>query len=87
MVLLSMQDIPHTGVKEGGWWFYHGGDEKIYFNVAKSIADLNLIAEPPYFPIGFSLFLAPFIYFAGATQITDILKPVFIIHAFLLFPF
>ena len=83
MVFLLMQDVPHTGVTMDGWWFKHGGDERVYFDLAKSISRLN--PQKSIATLGFPLFLAPFIYFTGATQVEDILKPVFIVHAFLLF--
>lgn len=83
MVLLSMQDIPHTGVQEGGWWFEPGGDEVQYFNLAKSIAQLNLAKAKV--TLGYPIYLAPFIYFTNAEDIKDILKPVLFIQAFILF--
>ena len=83
MVLFLMQDIPHTEVKMGGWWFRHGGDEVTYFNFAKSIAQLDL--KKASSNIGFPLFLAPFIYFTRANTVQNILKPIFIINAFILF--
>lgn len=83
MVLFAMQDIPPTGVKLGGWWFNHGGDEQEYFSLAKSIADLDLIQGRQ--TLGYPLFLAPFIYFTGADNMKDIAKPLFIIQAFILF--
>ncbi len=83
MVLFLMHDIPQTGVQEGGWWFVHGGDERTYFNLAKTISQLKL--EKSIVTLGFPLFLAPFIHFADAVQVEDILKPIFIINAFLLF--
>lgn len=83
MVFLLMQDIPRTGVQEGGWWFYHGGDEEHYFNLAKSISQLKPVKEKV--TLGYPLFLAPFVYITQAENIKDILKPVFISQAFLLF--
>ena len=83
MVFLLMNNIPPTGVKMDGWWFYHGGDEQTYFRLAKSITQLDLKKAPSN--IGYPLFLAPFIYFTGATTLQDILKPIFIINAFILF--
>jgi len=83
MVLLSMQDIPHSGVKEGGWWFEPGGDEIQYFALAKPISQLNLVSSRV--TLGYPLFLAPFIYLTNAQDIKDILKPIFIIQAFILF--
>jgi len=83
MVFLLMQDIPPTGVKLDGWWFYHGGDENTYFSFAKSIADFNIAKAKAV--IGYPLFLAPFIFFTEAQSKFDILKPIFIIYAFLFF--
>ena len=83
MVFLLMNDIPHSGVKMGGWWFYQGGDEKRYFNLAKSLSQLKVVKEKV--TLGYPLFLAPFVWLTGAEDITGIVKPVFIIKAFLLF--
>ena len=85
VVLLLMHNIPYTNVKEGGWWFYHGGDEQCYFNLAKAISKGKLV--PEIFPLGYPLFLSPFIYFSQANQIKDIVKPVFFIQAILFFSF
>lgn len=85
MVFFLMQDIPHTGVQEGGFWFYHGGDEIGYFNLAKSISQFNLVQET--FPLGFPLFLAPFVYFSGAEETKDVMKPVFLINSIIFFSF
>jgi len=83
MVLLLMHNIPYTGVKEGGWWFYHGGDEIRYFHLAKSISEFKLVSE--IFPLGYPLFLSPFIFFTKANELKDIIKPIFIIQAILFF--
>ncbi|MBA7702252.1 hypothetical protein ES703_111012 [subsurface metagenome] len=84
MVLFLMQDIPHTGVELGGWRFYPDGDEGTYFNFAKPMSQFRLV-EGRQMPMGFPLFLAPFIYFTKAETIEDVLKPIVIVHAFLLF--
>lgn len=42
MVLFLMNNIPPTGVKMDGWWFYHGGDEVTYFNLAKPLSQFKL---------------------------------------------
>lgn len=84
MVVLLMHNIPQTGVKLGGWWFSHGGDEQRYFRVARSIANFDLVKDE-LTTLGFPLFLTPFVYFSGANEIKDILKPVFIIHAFIFY--
>ncbi len=83
MVVFAMIDIPHTGVENNGWWFYHGGDEGPYFNLSKSIVDGNLAEEQ--YPLGLPLFWAPVIKLTGAEDISGILKPIFIIQAFVLF--
>lgn len=82
-VVLLMNDIPHTGVQMNGWWFYHGGDEQTYFNLAKPLSQLSV--EKSVVTLGFPLFLAPIIYLTKAVQVADILKPVFFIQAFVLF--
>lgn len=83
MVLFAMQDIPPTGVTMDGWWFPHGGDEREYFNLAKSITELDLIQEKQ--TLGYPLFLAPFVYLADAKTIKDIVQPLFIVQAIILF--
>ena len=83
MVFLLMNNIPYTGVKMGGWWFYHGGDEQSYFSLAKPISQFEIVKKKAL--LGYPLFLAPFVFFTQASNIEDILKPVFITQAFLLF--
>ena len=61
MVFLLMNNIPPTGVKMDGWWFYHGGDEVTYFKLAKSITKGDL--KKSLATLGYPLFLTPFVFF------------------------
>ncbi|MDP2044392.1 MAG: hypothetical protein Q8K15_04410, partial [Candidatus Omnitrophota bacterium] len=66
-----------------GWYFHHGGDEISYFELAKSLVNLKPIKMDAF--LGYPLFLTPFIYLYKAETIENILKPVLIIQAFILF--
>lgn len=83
MVILLMNDIPHTGVQYNGWWFYHGGDEDEYFTLAQSLIggeDRESIKT-----IGYPLFLIPFIVITGAQDESELLRPLFLLHALFFF--
>lgn len=87
MVFLLMNNIPFTDIQAGGFRPNFGGsyfpDEIHYFELAQSFAKLSPVANVAN--IGYPLFLAPIIYFTGATEPEDIAKIVFIIQAFLFF--
>lgn len=87
MVFLLMNNIPFTDMREGGYRPNFGGsyfpDEVNYFNLAQSFAKFFPI--PNVANLGYPLFLAPIIYFTGATGPEDIAKIVFIIQAFAFF--
>src|SRR3989344_7187835 len=87
MVFLLMNNIPFTDMRMGGFRPNFGGsywpDELHYFQLAESFAKFSPIANVAN--LGYSLFLAPIIYFTGATGSEDIAKIVFIIQAFLFF--
>lgn len=82
LVLLITYDLPPTP-SHNGWYFHHGGDQTAYFDLAKSLVELNPI--PTVKPLGFPLLLTPFIYFFGANEPNDILVPTIILHAFIMF--
>lgn len=85
MVVFLMQDIPPIGVAtEQGYQLHLSNNEVTYFKLAKSFTDVNTVPVSTAF-IGFPLYLTPFIYIFQASEINDILKPVFIFQAFILF--
>lgn len=87
LVILLMNNIPFTDMREGGFRPNFGGsyfpDEVHYFELAKSFAKLSPVANVAN--LGYPLFLAPIIYFAGAGGPENIAKIVFIIQVFLFF--
>src|SRR3989344_7390395 len=87
MVFLLMNNIPFTDMRMGGFRPNFGGsywpDELHYFQLAESFAKFSPIANVAN--LGYSLFLAPIIYFTGATGPEDIAKIFFLIQAFLFF--
>lgn len=87
LVFLLMNNIPFTDMQAGGFRPNFGGsyfpDEVHYFELAQSFAKISPVANVAN--IGYPLFLAPIIYFAGAIGPEEIAKIVFIIQAFLFF--
>lgn len=83
MLFLLMHDIPHTGVQSGGWWFYHGGDEDEYFALAQSLIEGK--DRDSMKTIGYPLFLIPLILITGAQDETELLRPLFLLHALFFF--
>ncbi|OGD25313.1 hypothetical protein A2819_00320 [Candidatus Azambacteria bacterium RIFCSPHIGHO2_01_FULL_40_24] len=87
MVILLINDIPFTDMRDNGFRPNFGGsyfpDEVHYFELADSFAKFSPVANVAN--IGYPLFLAPIIYFTGAVGPEDIAKIVFIIQAFLFF--
>lgn len=82
LVLLIILDLPPTPSHDG-WYFHHGGDEDSYFALAKSLVQFNPVRSVK--TLGFPLMLTPFIYLFGANGPNDILVPVVILHAFIMF--
>lgn len=87
MVFLLMNNIPFTDMQDKGFRPNFGGsyfpDEVHYFELAGSFAKFSPI--PNVANLGYPLFLAPIIFFTGASSPIDIVKVVFIIQAFLFF--
>jgi hypothetical protein len=72
-----LADIPP--VEHSGWQFHcGGGDQILYFNMAKSFAAGNPIHEK--YPIGFPLLLAPLVTMCNAQVWQDLIKPVMVFH-------
>jgi len=87
LVFLLMNNIPWTDMQLGGFSPHFGGsywpDEVHYFQLAEAFSKLS--AVPNVANLGYPLFLAPIIYFTGATDTIGITKAIFIIQAFLFF--
>ena len=81
MVVLLINNIPFTDMLGNGFRPNFGGsyfpDEVHYFELADSFAKFSPVANVAN--IGYPLFLAPIIYFTGASGPEDISKIVFII--------
>jgi hypothetical protein len=75
--LLDMPPIEHRG------WQFHcgGGDQILYFNMAKSFAAFNPVHEK--YPIGFPLLLTPLVVMCRAQVWQDLIKPVMVFHTML----
>lgn len=86
LLILFINNIPFTDMQPA-WRPNFGGsywpDEEVFFRLAKSIADFKPTESIIY--IGYSIFLAPFIYFTGATNPIMIAKPVALTQGILLF--
>ncbi|HNP75075.1 MAG TPA: polysaccharide deacetylase family protein [bacterium] len=67
---LSLAGWPADGAMLGDWWTVYGGDELVYFKTAKNF--FRGILLPDAQPIGFPLFLAPFIALLKPDRIIDI---------------
>jgi len=80
--LLIALDFPPTP-DHNGWFFHHGGDEYLYFTLAKSLVDLRPVQS--MYPLGFPMILAPLIYLFKATVPNDILIPSVVINALIMF--
>lgn len=66
-------------VEHSGWQFHcGGGDQILYFNMAKSFAACRPIHEK--YPIGFPLLLAPLVALYNARVWQDLIKPVMVFH-------
>ncbi len=82
MVVALISGIPETPYHDG-WYLHHGGDQEQYFKTANSILKLNPTSSTA--TLGFPLLLVPFVYIFNAATWKDILIPVVIFHAFLMF--
>jgi hypothetical protein len=80
MVAGFRYDIPH--IEHSGWQFHcGGGDQILYFNMAKSFAALNPVHEK--YPLGFPLLLTPLVIMCNAQVWQDLIKPVMAFHTLL----
>jgi len=86
LLVLFINNVPFTNMQPT-WRPNFGGsywpDEEVFFRLAKSIADFKPTESIIY--IGYSIFLAPFIYFTGATNPIMIAKSVALVQGILLF--
>lgn len=86
LLILFLNNIPFTDIQPT-WRPNFGGsywpDEVVFFDLAKSLADFKPAISIIY--IGYSIFLAPFIYFTGATNPVMIVKSIALVQGILLF--
>ena len=86
LIVLLLNNIPFTDIQPN-WRPNFGGsywpDEEVFFNLAKSLADFKPIMSIIY--IGYAIFLAPFIYFVGATGPEMIAQTMVIVQGVILF--
>jgi hypothetical protein len=75
--IASIPPIQHTG------WQFHcgGGDQILYFNMAKSFAAWSPLKEK--YPVGFPLLLTPLVLFFKPTIWQDLVMPVVVFHTIL----
>jgi len=66
---LGLFGFPANASLVGDWWTLYGGDEINYFKSAKEIIDGDVISRAR--PIGFPLFLIPFIWFSYSVNFID----------------
>lgn len=67
-----------------GWYLHHGGDELSYITFAQHLARFELTDS--HRTLGYPLFLVPFIWVFGANGFSDIMIPVTIVQACIVFP-
>jgi hypothetical protein len=80
MVVGFIMDVPP--VEHTGWQFHcGGGDQILYFNMAKSFAALSPIKEK--YPVGFPVLLTPLVLFFKPAIWQDLVMPVVIFHTLL----
>ncbi|MBI4919693.1 hypothetical protein HY838_00070 [Candidatus Azambacteria bacterium] len=84
LLALFLNNIPSTDIQSNWRPVFHGTyqpDEIVFFNLAKSLADFK--PAPSIVYIGHAIFLAPFIYFTGATNIEMAIKPLILVQGIL----
>ena len=64
--------------------FHHGGDQLVYFDLAKSLSELYV--TPNRFPLGFPLFLVPFILTTNAETARSLIPSVSLFQGLILIP-
>ena len=74
---------PETYVHKGAY-LHHGGDQNEYIAFAQDLANFELVDS--YRTLGYPLYLVPFMWIFGADGFDDILLPVTIFQACVLFP-
>ena len=80
MVAGFIMDVP--SLQHTGWQFHcGGGDQILYFNMAKSFAALSPIKEK--YPVGFPLLLLPLVLFFKPSVWQDLVMPVVMFHTML----
>jgi hypothetical protein len=80
MVVGFIMDVPP--VEHTGWQFHcGGGDQILYFNMAKSFAALSPIKEK--YPVGFPVLLTPLVLFFKPSIWQDLVMPVVVFHTIL----
>lgn len=80
-----LNNIPFTNIQSNWRPVFQGTyqpDEIVFFNLAKSLADFKPVSSIVY--IGHAIFLAPFIYFTGATTIEMAIKPLILVQGILI---
>ncbi len=80
---LTYFGFPDLGGNENGYIVRLNGDELDYFKSAKALLGFNFIANS--FPIGYAIFLAPFVWIFNAESLPEILKPVVIIQSIIFY--
>lgn len=86
LLALAINNIPFTDIQPNWRPNFQGTyqpDEIVFFNLAQSLADFKPIPSIVY--IGHAFFLAPFMYFTGATNIDTAIKPLIIVQSILLY--
>lgn len=72
---LFQHDLPRMEIHDG-WYFYHGGDQGVYFNIAQSILKGNPSSQSA--SAGWGIVLAGMLAFMGGKDYVDILPLVVI---------
>jgi hypothetical protein len=67
---LFQHDLPHMEIHDG-WYFYHGGDQGLYFKMAQDLLAGN--PSPQSASAGWAFVLAGLLKFMGGTEYVDIL--------------
>jgi hypothetical protein len=79
MVAGFLYDVPP--LMHEGWKFHQGGDQILYFSIARSLVALNPLASK--YSMGFPLLLVPFIIVFNPASWLDLIKPVLTFHVIL----
>lgn len=82
-VFLILNNIPDIGIDKSTWVFWWGGDELNYFRIAKDFLDWQFL--PRSFPLGYPIFLLPFITIFKAQVLSDIYIPVVAVNSIIVY--